>query len=150
VQIIKPNGFKKLWTGTSQKERMIWISDVIPRNYSGVIRICEGYATGCTIYQITQSPVICAINAHNLTPIAIEVKQKYINAIVKICADNDQWGKENTGMAHASFACRQTGASLQYPVFDGLNIDNKPTDFNDLFVLTDRETVKKQLVIIRR
>lgn len=150
VQIIKSNGFKKLWTGTSQKERMIWISNKLKWDYSGVIRICEGYATGCTIHEITKSPVVCAINAHNLTPIAIELRKKFIHATIKICADNDQYGKENTGISHASFAARKTGASLQYPTFDGYSIEHKPTDFNDLFILAGKEVVKRQLILIRK
>lgn len=150
LQIIKPNGFKRLWKGTSPKGNMIWLSEELPENYNSVIRVCEGYATGCTIRSITGSPVVCSINANNLLDTVIELRRKYINANIRICADNDKWGAENTGLKYAEQAARLCGMSLHYPVFDEQYSFCKPTDFNDLFVLAGHEIVKKQLIITRR
>ena len=149
VQIIKPDGFKRLWKKTSQKGNMIWICDPLPENYDGVIRICEGYATGCTIHQVTQSPVICAISAGNLLDTAVLVRQKFIDAIIKICADNDQYGESNTGIIHGRAAALVTGSALHYPVFDNISQRDKPTDYNDLFALCGAKEVKRQLITIR-
>jgi putative DNA primase/helicase len=149
VQIIKPNGFKRFWKKTSGKELMTWLSHPIDKYYDGVIRICEGYATGCTIRHVTKMPVVCALSALNMVNIALDMRVNYPHAIIKICADNDKWGNENVGLKYAKETINMTGATLYYPIFDGLDCTNKPTDFNDLFVLSNENEVKRQLVIIR-
>lgn len=153
LQIIKANGFKRFWKGTSPKDNMIWLIplDEMPlsNDYTGVIRICEGYATGCTIHEITKSPVICAMSAHNLPSVAAQVARHYPHAIVKICADNDQWGENNVGLGYALSAAKITGFPIYYPTFDSLDVRNKPTDFNDLFVLGGHEKTKYQLIFLR-
>lgn len=153
LQIIKENGFKRFWKGTSPKDNMMWIvppsERPISNDYTGVIRICEGYATGCTIHQVTKSPVICAMSAHNLPSVAAQVARHYPHAIVKICADNDQWGENNVGLGYALSAAKITGFPIYYPTFDGLDVRNKPTDFNDLFVLSGHEKTKHQLIFLR-
>lgn len=149
IQIIKPDGFKRLWKGTSQKNLMMWLCDKLPDNYDGIIRVCEGYATGCTIRNITNSPVVCAINSLNMIKVCIELKRKFIHAKIKICADNDKWGKENIGLKHAKEAAKFIHAPIYYPVFDGFNFIGKPTDFNDLYFLFGREITKAQLLVAR-
>ena len=150
LQIIKPDGFKRLWKGTSHKNNMVWLSSTLPENYSGIIRLCEGYATGCTIYSVTKSPVVCALNANNMPLVAGLLRDKYPLSIIKICADHDQWGSENAGLNYAVKASSACGGLIYWPDFDGLDISKKPTDFNDLFLLSDKETVKKQLIRIRK
>jgi putative DNA primase/helicase len=149
MQVIKPNGFKRFWKGVSPVGLMCWISPHIHSDYRGIIRICEGYATGCTIHEVSKSPVVCAMSAGNLYSVAVQVRRKFIHATIKICADNDAWGAENTGLKHALVASKYTGISIHYPVFDGLDVTNKPTDFNDLYILGGENVVKKQLVLIR-
>jgi putative DNA primase/helicase len=149
VQIIKPNGFKRLWKGTSQLNNMIWLSEPLEHSYDGVIRICEGYATGCTIYEAIGSPVICAINANNLVATTILLRRKFVKATIRICADNDQWIKDNVGLKYAREAIKLTGASLTYPTFDHLKYEEKPTDFNDLMCLNGIEDVERQLMLIK-
>lgn len=149
LQFIKRNGFKQLKTGASAGSGMIWLTPQLPYSYSGVIRICEGWSTGCTIYAVTKSPVICALNAYNLPKVAVLVRRHFTQAIIKICGDNDQWGKENVGMQQAEKASEQAGAALHYPQFDELDCSGKPTDFNDLYALAGLEIVKRQLVLIR-
>lgn len=144
------NNFKQFKTGAPSKNGMIWLCNPLQPDYSGVIRICEGYSTGCTIRQITNSPVVCALNAAALPKVAVLLRRKYQHANLKICADNDQWGKENTGLNYAFEADLLANAVVYWPEFDGLNVSKKPTDFNDLFVLSDRETVKKQLILVRK
>ena len=129
---------------------MIWLSPEPSLDYKGVIRICEGWSTGCTIYSITKSPVVCALNAYNLPKIAVLIGRKYHDAFGKICADNDQWGKENVGLIQGRLAAGATGMSLHYPIFDGMETSRKPTDFNDLFLMTDGEQTKRQLILIRK
>lgn len=147
VQIIKSNGFKRLWKGTSSKNNMIWLSLKLPENYNGVIRVCEGYATGCTIFQVTQQPVICAINAYNMVDIITQLKRRYIHANIKICADNDGHLTDNIGLKMGRLASGIAAGNLHYPIF---NSGEKPSDFNDLYCLMGKEECKKQLIAVRR
>lgn len=149
LQIIKSDGFKRLWKGTSQKKLMIWLWDKLPENYDGVIRVCEGYATGCTIRMITNSPVVCGINSLNMIHTCIELKRKFIHAKIKICADNDAWGEENIGIKHAKQAASFIHAPIYYPIFNGLGIKGNPTDFNDMHSLCGISITKSQLLVAR-
>lgn len=153
LQFIKQNGFKKFKKGAPTKGGMIWLNGGLSSDYDGVIRVCEGWATGCTIADVTKSPVVCSLNAYNLVPVAIALRKKYINANIKICADNDCWGKENVGLKYAREASAYTGCAIHYPDFRGLDVSGKPTDFNDLFMLSGLaafENVKRQLILIRK
>lgn len=149
LQIIKPDGFKRLWKGTSQKGLMIWLWDKLPDYYDGVIRVCEGYATGCTIRQITKSPVVCGINSLNMIKVCIELRRKFIHAKIKICADNDKYDDVNIGIKHAKEAQKFISAPICYPVFDGLRYYGKPTDFNDLFCMFGYNATREQLLVDR-
>ncbi len=146
IQIIKASGFKRLWKGTSQKDHMIWLSLPFPSTYRGMIRICEGYATGCSIYEAIGDPVICAINANNIFNVVKLLQAKYPLATLIICADNDYWTKDNPGILAAMKTMRETGAMMRYPVFDRFDTSEKPTDYNDLFVLAGIEEVENQLL----
>lgn len=53
--------------------------------------ICEGFATGASIREATRFPVIIAFNAGNLEPVAKYFREKYPEAQIILCADNDQW-----------------------------------------------------------
>jgi putative DNA primase/helicase len=150
LQFIRRNGFKQFKTGAPTAGGMIWLGNRIPEDYTGVLRICEGWSTGCTIYSITKSPVVCALNAYNLVKVARAIRQKYKHVFGKICADNDQWGKENVGLNCALEAGAMAGYSVHYPVFTDEQVAHKPTDFNDLFQIAGAETTKRQLILIRR
>jgi len=146
VQIIKSNGFKRLWKGTSQKENMIWLCELLPDHYRGTIYICEGYSTGCTIHEAMNSPVICAINANNLSLVCQSLKKKFPLATLMICADNDTWGQENTGIKCAITAMEFSGAIMRRPSFANFDVSKKPTDFNDLLCLGGMEIVRNQII----
>ena len=149
LQFIKRNGFKQFKTGAPSSEGMIWLCEPLPMDYAGVIRICEGWSTGCTIRMITKSPVVCALNAYNLPKVAILIRRHFQQAMGKICADNDQWGKENVGLTCGREASSKAGYALHYPDFTGLDSSGKPTDFNDLYAVAGGEIVKRQLILIR-
>lgn len=149
VQVIKANGFKRCWKGTTYKDNMIWLSYPLPLAYKGIIYVCEGYATACTIYQASGKPTICALNAGNLLSVCFQLRRKYPNACVKIAADNDFTKQENTGLRVGREVAIRVGISLHYPIFHGLCVEGHPSDFNDLAALTDMECVKKQLLLIR-
>lgn len=61
------------------------------------IVICEGLATGKSIRQACNLPVIVAFDNGNLVPVAKAMKEKYPDAKIIIAADNDQWTFSDKG-----------------------------------------------------
>jgi putative DNA primase/helicase len=110
------------------------------------IYLAEGYATAATIYQATNCCVVIAFNCTNLLAVATLIRKKYPGKTLILAADNDKFTICNNGLNKAREAAQNLGIEITFPCFDGLNISNKPTDFNDLMSLVGIEEVKKQLV----
>lgn len=95
--------------------------------------ICEGYATGATLHEVTGAVVFIAFNSGNLNPVALNVWAKHMDWQLIIAADNDRKteteGKRNAGLEEGRKAAINIGASLVYPSFPD-DIDG--SDFNDL------------------
>lgn len=148
LQFIANDGRKRFKRGCSYKHGMLIMAEEILPGQE--IRICEGWATACSIYEAFGPPVICAYNSDNLYNVTMIIRNKYTNNIIRVCADNDQWLKENVGLKCGRLAAKDAGAILHYPIFDNLNISNKPTDFNDLFCIAGLDEVENQLLIMRK
>ena len=136
LQTISPSGKKKFLFGGKIKGCFY----TIPGNNH--LYICEGYATGASIHEATGGTVIVAFDAGNLMPVAKAIRSKTTKDIT-ICADNDQWTPGNIGVTKAESAAIKVDANVAMPTFK--NIDNRPTDFNDLAVLYGIDAVKKQI-----
>lgn len=110
----------------------------------GIVLICEGYATGATIFDAMSYslPVVVAFNANNLIPVAQSIRAQYPDHRIIICADNDSAtavkmrdkdiseGKEpkplieyNAGIYKAKQAAIIVGGEMVTPSFDILDID---------------------------
>ncbi len=110
----------------------------------GIVLICEGYATGATIFDAMSYslPVIVAFNASNLIPVAQSIRAQYPDHRIIICADDDSAtavkmrdkdiseGKEpkplieyNAGLYKAKQAAVTVGGEMVTPSFDILDID---------------------------
>ena len=79
--------------------------------------ICEGYATGATIYQATGNATAVAFDAGNLQPVAKALRQKFPRLTLVIAADNDTETPGNPGLTAAQAAARAVGAVLAVPSF---------------------------------
>lgn len=107
-----------------------------------VILICEGYATGATLHATTGHAVIVAFDAPNLLPVAEVIRERFPDAIIIACADNDQWTVKpvkNPGLTRANEVRAAIDALVAMPEFDAsLGVANAagkikgPSDFNDL------------------
>lgn len=106
-----------------------------------VIRICEGYATGCSIYEAIGQHVIVAFNAGNMSKVAAAIKMKYAQNEIHICADADE-----AGIREGQKAATSAGAYLFVPDFSGLEPSAKDNDYNDLMCLAGIEEVERQLL----
>jgi putative DNA primase/helicase len=142
LQFIEADGTKKFMCGGKKKGCYFAIGDI---EKTEQIFICEGYATGATIHECTGIPVVVAFDASGLKPISQKIKEKYPNAKIVICADNDRYHSDGTnpGVEKANEAAELIGAYVVKPEFKDLS--KKPTDFNDLFVLEGAEAVKTAL-----
>jgi putative DNA primase/helicase len=94
------------------------------------VYVCEGYATGATLHQITGQCVVVAFDAGNLLPVGLSIRSKYPQADLVFCADNDVGIKagsiENPGVHYAREAARACYGRVIIP-----NTHTK-MDFNDL------------------
>jgi phage/plasmid primase-like uncharacterized protein len=108
-----------------------------------LVTIGEGYATCASVHQATVAMSVVAFDAGNLLHVAKAVRRKLPHARIVLLADNDRWGRENTGVARASEAAQAIGGLVATPQF--ASDDGKPTDFNDLHVRQGLDAVRLQI-----
>lgn len=137
MQRITPSGEKFFLKGGRIKGCMFRIGGL-----SDTMIVCEGYATGATIHELTGLPVIVAFNAGNLINVCSALKKKHLKVSLWIAADNDIL-KFNTGFKMAMKCHREYGCGVIVPQF--LNMNEKTKDFNDLYVFEGEEKVKQQI-----
>lgn len=142
IQTIANDGSKMFMTGGQVKGCYCPIGMDAQFASPAVILICEGWATGVSIYlAINQSiPVFVAFNAGNLLDVGQLVRQRYPNARILFCADDDtatatqmrqadiDKGKKpkdlidcNAGISKASEAAKAIGGEVIIPNFDNVN-----------------------------
>lgn len=126
VQFISNDGSKLYLKGAKKSGVYSPIGDI-----TDTILICEGWATGATLHESTQLYVAVALDSGNLVHVAKEIRKQYPCHRIIICADNDQYKRNNTGISKAIQSACEVDADVVYPVFK--NTENKPTDFNDLY-----------------
>ena len=142
LQFIDTEGKKRFLSGGKKKGCFFTIGSLTGAEQ---VFICEGYATGATVYETINEPVVVAFDSGNLKPVAQALREKYSNIKIIICADNDCYHETgiNPGLEKAKEAALDTKAIVIYPAFK--DSSTHPTDFNDLLILEGRETVKEQL-----
>lgn len=139
LQYIDSIGNKRFLSGGKKKGCYFPIGNLHNR-----ILLSEGFATAASIHQATNELTLCCFDAGNIPPTATALRNKYPDIEIVICADNDQYSTVNTGLLKAIEAGNQIKAKVVYPIFQSL--ENKPTDFNDLYCLEGIEVVKKQIL----
>lgn len=156
LQFIPPDGKdKRFLSGTPIRGAY---STIGPLPEAGItFIICEGFATGASLFEATGLPVIVAFNAGNLEPVAKAVRADFPNSKIIIAADNDRWTLtpiKNPGMHFAQIAAKSARAELRAPIFPddtvektGLTLEQmgRPTDFNDLAAMTSLDEIKHQI-----
>lgn len=132
LQRIYENGDKRFITGQKNHGNFALVGTL---DNAELAYLCEGWATGVTIHMATGKPVICAMSATNLLPVARNIKKKWPSLNLIICGDSDDVGKAKAQetaeaiMTRAVFpSCPQGG-----------------TDFNDLYIETSLDNVRDVL-----
>jgi len=113
LQFIARDGRKTFLTGGRKKGCYHAIGAL-----GRVVCICEGYATGVTIYEATRHATAIAFDAANLEPVARALRAKFPDLALCICADNDQATPGNPGLTAGRRAAAAVGAALAVPSFD--------------------------------
>lgn len=130
LQRIALNGQKRFLSGGRVKGAYCPIGKPVAGER---LYVAEGWATACTVYQLTGCAVAAAMNAGNLKPVALAMKAKYPDAHLIIAGDDDRQTEGNPGRAAAMAAAVTAGAEVSFPEWP----DDAPlalTDFNDLHV----------------
>lgn len=107
--------------------------------------ICEGFATGASIFEATNIATISAMNSGNLKAVALKIRSKYGEKLqIVIAADNDEFVKDNPGVTFAIQAASACNGLLIIPHF--IQKDKQYTDFNDLSINEGKNETKKQIL----
>lgn len=138
LQFITAEGEKRFLSGGKVQGSYFSIGDP---NGAPALCVCEGFATGASIYEATGLPVAVAFNAGNLMPVAETMRSVFPALQIIICADDDYLTDGNTGIAKANEAARKVGGRVAVPQF-GENRPDKATDFNDLAIHLGNGAVK--------
>lgn len=129
TQKIYPDGFKKNQTGGKMKGGFFLIEGATDK-----FCVCEGVATGQSIFEAIGASVFCAMSASNIYEVAGIAKKKYPNSIGIICADDNSANKVNTGLNAAMQAGEAFGMQVVSPT--------TPKDFNDMHQAQGLDVVK--------
>lgn len=129
LQFIQPDGSKRFLTGGEITGSYYAIGKP-----NGILLICEGYATGASLYEATGYAVAVVFNAGNLLPVATALRKKFPDLTLIVCADNDVATDGNPGLSKAQECAGQINGMLAVAKFqESASIDGKiPTDFNDM------------------
>lgn len=122
LQFIGDDGTKRLMKDGIAQGSHCWIGDLEP---GGTILICEGWATGASLYEATGNFTVIAFFAENLKAVAELIRKHHKEHPIVICGDNDENG---TGQRTARAAALAVGGAYLIPAQAG-------KDWND--VLTE-------------
>lgn len=131
VQKITPTGQKRFLAGTAKKGAFYTINAV---NDSKTIYLCEGWATGLSIAQVTGCEVRVCFDAGNLKNVAKEIKGEVI-----VAADNDHSKPRNTGL-EAAFC-----SELPYVLPEFSAAESESSDWNDFLRIHGKDKTLEAL-----
>lgn len=129
LQRIYLDGSKRFLKGGRVRGCFWLCGNYIPE--SGTLYIAEGVATAATIAEAVRAPVVAAMNAGNLKPVAEAIRKKYPGLTIVVAADNDHRTAGNPGINKAMEAAASVGGCVTWPTIcfhEGCTC----TDFNDL------------------
>jgi putative DNA primase/helicase len=137
LQWIEANGTKRFLKGAKVKGGFFTLGTP-----NGVVCLCEGYATGASLFEATGHAVVIAFHAGNLKPVATLLGQQFHEAKLIICADDDRSTPGNPGLTQAKEAAELVAGVFTVPHF-GSDCRQKMSDFNDLHQSSGIEAVQK-------
>lgn len=128
LQRIFPDGRKRFLRGGQISGAFALFGRALPED--GELYIAEGWATAATIASVSRLPVVAAMSAGNLEPVAKAIHKARPHLKLVLAADNDHKTPGNPGKEKAIAAARAVGAGVTWPT-TCLAQDCQCTDFND-------------------
>lgn len=128
-----------------------------PTAGAGTVVLCEGYATGASVYRATGLFTVVAFDAYNLKAVAYALRRRWPACQLLIAADNDRWTVptperphtvENPGVTFARQLQEAIPSRVLVAVPEFDNLDERPTDFNDLHRLQGLDAVRQQIMAV--
>lgn len=155
LQFIRPDGKKIYLRGFDKPGCALRLGDV--DGDTGLLLVCEGYATGLTLRMATAGralPVYVAFDAGNLAHVVPLLGRLYPTKRILICADDDYLTADrdsgaltNPGRTAARNVARLVaGCDHLWPHFRAATRERGDTDFNDLHVREGLGAVTAQLL----
>lgn len=142
LQTISPSGEKLFMAGGTKKGSFYEITS--KESPKDLLILCEGFATGASLFEATGICTIVCFDAGNLLTVAKTIRAKYPNFKLIIAADDDWKNDPNTGLVKARQAALEVGGYLTVPAFP-INRCDRDTDFNDLARLSGVDVVRQQI-----
>jgi len=143
LQMIHADGSKTFLTGGAKKGCCCVLGE---SSNSETILICEGYATGVSLFVATALKTVVAFDAGNLRIIGEAVRRAWPDAQIVFCADDDRGTPGNPGRTKAEEAASAVKGFLLLPDLTDAKPDSQRlSDFNDVRVFIGFEALKKQL-----
>lgn len=135
IQQIYQNG-KKMFLTDGKVAGTFLTLDELAHNDKRVF-ICEGYATGCTIHEISNCITVICWNANNLESAAKYCAIKYPDSQIFICADNDHATEINGVLTNVgeekAIAAAYSAKHIKHIQVLFYGTEKYGTDWNDYF-----------------
>ena len=104
LQFIGADGGKRFKTGEQVQGAYCRIGSPVAGGTQPTAIVCEGFATGATLFESTGSMVVVAFNAGNLKAVAQALRQRIPDARIILAADDDVNTPGNPGLTKAKEA----------------------------------------------
>ncbi|MFI8610958.1 toprim domain-containing protein [Pseudomonas sp. NPDC077649] len=128
LQRIHPDGAKRFLSGGLVKGCCSSLGSITAGQ---PLYLCEGWATGATIFEETGAAVACAMNAGNLLDVGRRLQRRYPDAVLIVAGDDDRQTDGNPGRTAAIKTAGALGCGLVLPEWPAA-APVTLSDFNDL------------------
>jgi putative DNA primase/helicase len=129
LQFINPDGTKRFLSGGRKRGCYFPIGG---KSADKPLLICEGLATGLSLHECLELPVLVSFDAGNLRPVAELARRRYPDRQIVVCADYDDPTDQvpqagGVGVKAATDAAIAVGGFIAVPRYNG-----RKCDWNDL------------------
>lgn len=136
-QTIYADGQKRFLKGARKKGCMYCFGNLASAT---TIFVCEGFATGASVYLATHTVTIVAFDAGNIESVIGEITHTYPTMRIIIAADNDWEKSPNTGIDTAKNVAKKYHISAIWPT----DLTTGMSDWNDIACKYGIKEITKQ------